>query len=347
MMNKHSLGFWGKLERPFCVLAPMADVTDAAFRQVVAECGKPDVTYTEFVSADGLCSAGRPTLLPDLQYSEIERPVVAQLFTAHPDKIFAAAQLVRKLGFDGLDLNMGCPDRSVEKQGAGAALIKKPALAKELIAAAQQGAHPLPVSVKTRLGYATLITEEWVETLVSTGIAALVLHLRTRREMSKVPAHWDEATKAVAVRDRMGAATLIVGNGDVATPKEAEEKAAETGVDGVMLGRGIFGNPWLFNRIVARDTLPVADRLAVLVRHTELFEKYFAGKKHFAIMRKHFSSYLAGIREHQELKAALMAAENAQAVADSVRRFLEKTSALPEHSLGRVPPFSQRAGEKE
>ncbi|MEK7170178.1 MAG: tRNA-dihydrouridine synthase family protein, partial [Patescibacteria group bacterium] len=258
------LGFWGKLPRPIMALAPMANVTDAAFRRIIAKYGKPDVLWTEFVSADGLMSKGREALLVDLMYSESERPIVAQLFSGNPEKMFEAAKLIKKLGFDGLDINMGCPDRSIEKSGAGAALIKNPRLAREIIRAAQEGVSysplskgalpssvggmSIPVSVKTRLGYNRDILEEWLPELLTEQPAAVTIHARTRKEMSKVPAKWSRIRDAVAIRDSLGSATLILGNGDVKDIANARVKAKETGSDGVMLGRAIFGNPWFFRR---------------------------------------------------------------------------------------------------
>src|SRR3989344_6121622 len=240
-------GFWTKLPPPFFALAPMADVTDAAFRRIIAKCGKADVLFTEFVSADGLGHPkGREKLLIDLLYSESERPIVAQLFTAHPEKMEAAGRLIQKLGFDGLDINMGCPDRAVEKQDSGAALIKKPKLAQEVIWAAQRGAPKLPISVKTRLGYYRDELDVWLPALLETGLAAITLHARARQEMSKVPAHWEAIARAVKIRDSLKGGTLIIGNGDVADLNEARRRATETGADGIMLGRAIFGNPWLF-----------------------------------------------------------------------------------------------------
>ena len=185
------LGFWQKLNKPIFVLAPMADVTDAAFRRIIAKYGKPDVMWTEFVSADGLAlapEAGRKKLLKHLEYSESERPIVAQFFTSTPENMKKAAKLALELGFDGVDINMGCPDRSVEKQGAGASLMKNVALARELVRAAKEGAGTLPVSVKTRTGYSKPDLENWLPEILKEDPAVVTVHARTRKEMSKVPA---------------------------------------------------------------------------------------------------------------------------------------------------------------
>ena len=339
-------GFWGKLPRPIMALAPMANVTDAAFRRIIAKYGKPDVTFTEFVSADGLMSAGRENLLIDLMYSESERPIVAQLFSGNPEKMCEAAKLVKKLGFDGLDINMGCPDRSIEKSGAGAALIKNPSRAREVIRAAKEGAMPLPVSIKTRLGYNKDILEEWLPELLVEEPAAITIHARTRKEMSNAPAHWERVKRAVEIRDaffaspplqrgRMrggGGATLILGNGDVMSVAEAYQKVKETGADGCLLGRAIFGNPWLFaggggkksnlspdSRFDLEEP-PVEKRLRVMVEHAKLFEQLLGAHKSFAIMKKHFKAYVEGFPGAKELRIQLMEAENADEVEEIIRK---------------------------
>ena len=268
--KKKFRNFWETLPKPFFALAPMADVTDAAFRRLIAQCGKPDVLYTEFVSADGLLSAGYEALVKDLAYSESERPIVAQLFTSKPENMERGAALVAELGFDGFDINMGCPDKAVEKQGCGAALMKDHKKTQALIAAAKRGAPELPISIKTRIGYHKNELEEWLPALLQAEPAAIILHLRTRKEMSDVPARWDQAERAVAIRDRLGSKTLIVGNGDAKDIDDARSKAKETGVDGVMLGRAIFGNPWLFSN---RRDIPVSEKLATLIEHAALFEQ--------------------------------------------------------------------------
>jgi len=304
--DKPTLGFWGKLRRPFFVLAPMANVTDAAFRRIIATYGKPDVTYTQFVSADGLCSPGRKVLVRDLDYDERERPIVAQLFSSQPERMRQAASLVRELGFDGVDINMGCPDRNVEKQGAGAALIKTPSLALELIAAAQDGAQGLPVSVKTRIGYKENELDSWLPQLLSTKPAAIIVHARTRKEMSRVPARWDVV--ADAVRLAAGSGTLLIGNGDVESITQGKERVAQSGCDGVMLGRAIFGNPWLFS---GREVTNVDERIRAMVEHATLFEELLGDIKPFHIMKKHFKSYLGTFPGVRDLRAELMRSSNA------------------------------------
>lgn len=238
-------------------MAPMADVTDVAFRALVAKRGKPDVFWTEFVSADGLyhtreikkMSDAENPLIRDFHFSEDQRPIVAQIFSAKPDMIAYAAKLAEELGFDGVDLNMGCPDRAIEKQGAGAALVKNPKLAVELIRVAKEATR-LPVSVKTRIGYNKESLDEWLIALLEAEPAAITLHLRTRKEMSLVPADWEQMKKAVEIRDRTNPNALLIGNGDVQDIEDARAKISESGCDGAMIGRGMFGNPWVFSGLV-------------------------------------------------------------------------------------------------
>ncbi|MBX4189411.1 tRNA-dihydrouridine synthase [Candidatus Parcubacteria bacterium] len=314
--------FWNNLEKPILVLAPLADVTDAAFRRVIAKYGKPSVLWTEFVSADGLARApeeGRKKLLKDLEYTEAERPIVAQFFTSHPEYMFTAAKLAEELGFDGIDINMGCPDKGVVRQGAGACLIKTPALARELIRAAKDGAPRLPVSVKTRVGFNKVELEEWLPELLAESPALITIHARTMKEMSKVPAQWELVKRAVEIRNASGKNTLIFGNGDVRDLGEARQKVEETGCDGVMLGRAIFGNPWLFAK-----TIPtLEEKLRVCVEHTKLFEELLGEYKNFSIMKKHFKAYINGFEGAAELRGRLMETNNAEEVKGIVADFLQ------------------------
>ncbi len=313
--------FWQKLKKPVFVLAPMADVTDAAFRRIIAKYGKPDVMWTEFVSADGLMRAdaeGKKKLRKDLIYSETERPIVAQFFSSRPEMVERAAALARELGFDGIDINMGCPDRGIEKQGAGAAHLKDPERALEVIRAAKRGAGKLPVSVKTRVGYNRDELETWLPKLLSAEPAVITIHARTRKEMSKVPARWERVKRAVEIRDAAGVGTLILGNGDIVSLADAERRMDETGADGAMVGRGIFGNPWFFNR--ETPVVSLEEKLRVMVEHSKLFEKLLP-HKNFSIMKKHFKAYVAGFSGARELREKLMAVESASEVAKVVRSY--------------------------
>jgi tRNA-dihydrouridine synthase len=325
-------GFWPSLPRPFFVLAPMANVTDSVFRKLIAKYGKPDVTWNEFVSADGLMSAGRDRLLHDLAFSKAERPIVAQLFTGHPEAMRGAARLVRELEYDGLDI-------TVEKQGGGAAHIKDPTRAIEVIRAAREGMVDRPVSVKTRIGY-NKVEMEWLRTLLELKLPALTVHLRTRKEMSDVPAHWELMPEIVKLRNEISPETLIIGNGDVLSIEEAREKTKKYRCDGIMIGRGIFGTPWLFENIRkdgnglrpkqrSKDARPrrPEERLKIMVEHAKLYEKTFKGIKNFAVMKKHFKAYVSGWEGAKELRVLLMETENAKQVASIVKKYLS-TKAL-------------------
>lgn len=314
-----TMSFWKKLKKPIIVLAPMADVTDPAFRRIIAKYGKPDVMWTEFVSADGMFLGGREALKKDLEYTEEERPIVAQMFTSSPERMKKAAQMCKDLGFDAFDINMGCPDRSIEKQIAGSALIKHPELAKELILAAKE--VDIPVSVKTRIGYNKNEIETWLPTLLETKPEVVTLHARTRKEMSKVPANWDVIKRAVEIRDGLGSQTLIFGNGDVSSLDEAYQKVQETGCDGVMVGRGIFGNPWFFNKEINKEDLDTKEILRVLLEHTKLYEELLPDKN-FSIMKKHFKAYVSGWDGAKELRLELMDANSAKEVEEILTDYL-------------------------
>jgi nifR3 family TIM-barrel protein len=333
-MAESNQGFWKNLKHPIMAIAPMANVSDAAFRRMFVECGRPDVFWTEFVSVEGLLSRGRDRLLPDLWYSPEEHPIVAQIFGSKPEQFEQIGTLIKDLGFDGIDINMGCPDRGVEKSGAGASLIKNPELAKQIIRALKKNAGNLPISVKTRVGYDHDQLDTWVPALLEEGLAALTVHLRTRNEMSDVAAHWELASKIVALRDKYAPETLILGNGDVDSLEDARAKVKASGMDGVMIGRGIFGNPWFFSGKVP-DT---KERLTRLVTHTELFEKMYRSDhaekigvgspnsriKNFDVMKKHFKSYLTGFDGAKELRIKLMEAKNASEVRFLVEEFLKE-----------------------
>jgi nifR3 family TIM-barrel protein len=325
-MNSADTGFWKNLKKPFFVLAPMADVTDRAFRRLIAKYGKPDVTWTEFVSADGLASEGRKVLVRDLEFTEAERPIVAQLFSSKPETMRAAAELCAKLGFDGIDINMGCPDKSIEKQGCGAAMIKDPAKARAVIRAAREGAPNLPISVKTRIGYNKNEIATWLPELLAERPAAITLHCRTRKEMSLVPARWEHIREATALRDKLSPETLIIGNGDARDLDDARAKATEFGADGVMLGRAIFGNPWLFSSLRNPDGKPtvptIPEKLRTAVEHTKLYEELLGDIKSFAIMKKHYKAYVNGFDGAKELRMKLMDAKDAADVEREVEAFL-------------------------
>lgn len=314
-------GFWGKLNKPFFVLAPMADATDLPFRAIVAKCGRPDVFYTEFVSAHGLASSGRERLLKDLIFKKEESPIVAQFFGTRPEHMYAAAKLANKLGFDGVDVNMGCPDRAIVKQGAGAALIKTPELAKDIILATREGAGSLPVAIKTRLGlYKTEEMSTWIPELLEAKPDVLITHGRTMKEMSKVPAHWDLIGQVARMCHDAG--VLCVGNGDITSRRQGIEMAEKYDVDGLMVGRGIFQNPWMFGVDTDKNHSP-EQRLELLLKHMELWLKQWDGIKSFDLMKKFYKIYVSGWPGAHELRSKLMAEKELESARNIINEYLE------------------------
>lgn len=317
-------GFWADLasrKRPFFVLAPMADVTDVAFRQIISKYGKPDVFWTEFVSADGLSSEkGREALMIDLKFSENERPIVAQLFSGNPENMEFAAKLCVQLGFDGIDINMGCPDRSIEKSRSGAYAMKDIKLAKSVVEAARRGAGDIPVSVKTRIGY-NKIEWDWIKEVLSWNLPAVTFHLRTRKEMSLVPAHWELMNEIVKLKNEISPETLIIGNGDVKNLNDGFEKIEFSKAEGVMLGRAIFGNPWLFNK--NKKEVPIKEKLEVMLEHTKLFLEMLGDKKNFDLMKKHYKAYVNGFDGAKELRIRLMESKTYKEIEILTQNFLK------------------------
>ncbi len=315
--------FWQKIKKPIFAQAPMDDVTDAVFRQMIAKYGKPDVMWTEFVSADGLANPiGRKALKRKLIFSKKEKPIVAQLFGAKPENFKIAAKYVASLGFDGIDINMGCPDRKVEKTGAGASLIKNPELAKKIILKTKEGAGHLPVSVKTRIGYKTNEIEKWLKVLLEVEPSAIILHLRTRNELSNFPARFSVLKQAVKIRDQHKSRTLILGNGDIKDRQVGLKIIKQTGADGVMIGRGLFGRPWLLSKKLKKEP-PISKKLQILTEHVLLFEKIFKNKRNFSIMKKHFKSYCSDFPRAKELRIKLMESERAEEIAEILKEFIK------------------------
>lgn len=303
--------FWKKLPKPFFALAPMEDVTDTVFRQIVARCARPDVFFTEFTSVDGLVSAGKALAIDHLRYSESERPIVAQIWGNNPEHCFAAAREVQALGFDGIDINMGCPVKKIVKRGACAALIKQPKLAQILIRAVQEGAGDLPVSVKTRIGFDHIQTKEWLQVLLETNPAAITIHARTAKELSNVPPHWDEIALAVAMRNDMGADTLIIGNGDVQDRESGLGKYRKYHPDGIMIGRGIFHNLWAFDTRRIPQEAAFKKLLVLLGDHIRLFEETWGTAGRYNTLKRFFKVYVRDTHGASRLRVRLMATKSA------------------------------------
>ncbi len=301
--------FWQDLaqkKKPFFALAPMDGATDSIFRRVVAETAPPDVFFTEFTNVEGLFSAGRKHIERRLFYSKKERPLIAQVWGLNPEHFYKAAQLLGERKFDGVDINMGCPVHSVTMRGACSALIKNPQLAKEIILATKEGSGQLPVSVKTRIGFNTIQTEEWIRFLLDQDLDALTVHGRTAKEMSKVPAHWDEIGKVILLRDEMRKKTIIIGNGDIKSVSEGQEKATRYKLDGIMIGRGIFENIWVFKEDFDPTSISLKKRLEILQYHLLLYEKETKEKLPFQTLKKYFKIYIRDFDGASELRMKLM-----------------------------------------
>lgn len=328
-------GFWKKTvekakkeKRPILIAAPMANVTDAAFRRMLVKYSKSkkrgglDVLWTEFVSCDGLCSKGKKVLLTDLIFDKSEHPIVAQFFGSRPENFYESAKLARKLRFDGIDINMGCPDRGIMRQGGGADLIKNPKLAQEIIRETIRGAGGLPVSVKTRIGFNEVELKKWLPHLLDMDLSAITIHGRTKKEMSVTAAHWDIIAEAVKMRNESGKDTLIIGNGDVSSMADARVKYEKYGVDGVMVGRAMFGKPWFFNP--GENNISLKASLKIALEHTLLFEKIFKGEKNFEIMKKHYRSYVSGFNNAKNIRMELMNLKNIESGKKILRRMIKE-----------------------
>ena len=369
------MNFWAALPQPILGLAPMDGVTDAAFRRVVASQGRPDITFTEFTNVNEICR-GPDHLLSSLIYSEAERPIVAQLYGKDPEQFYRAAQVVCELGFDGLDINMGCPSKSVAASGSGAALIKTPDLAHAILRASRQGLEDwaggqsihsqgfkpsriefihtlnynrcgvpvvprrlLPLSIKTRLGFDCVVVERWVEHLLEVRPAAITVHGRTLQQMYRGAADW--AAIAEAAKLARGTETLMLGNGDVGTLVDAARRAAESRVQGVLVGRGTLGSPWFFReKERARQafteqqdltTIPataweppvsLSHRMQVMLDHARQYEA-IAGLDCFRSIRKHLGWYCKGFPHAAAMRAKMFGVSTVQDVERIVAEFCQ------------------------
>jgi tRNA-dihydrouridine synthase len=355
----------------------MDGVTDACFRSVIAQQGKPDVSFTEFTHVHDVCH-GPEIHLETLLYSEKERPIVAQLYGKDPDLFYLAAQAVCELGFDGLDINMGCPSKSVASSGSGAGLIRTPELARTIMQAAKRGIEDwvggqtleqagfkparvamferlnqqrgktgpiprrqLPLSVKTRIGYDSVTVEGWVEDLLREQPAVISLHGRTLRQMYRGTADWSAIARAAALVK--GTGTLLLGNGDIQRLADIAGRVRETGVDGVLVGRGVLGAPWFFRSKeqarmsalgangtdVGRDHGEVSlnERFALLVDHAQQFQA-LVGEKQFYRMRKHLGWYCKGFPHAASLRAQMVRVSSVEELRVLLAEFQDRPEAI-------------------
>jgi len=307
----------------------MDDVTDSVFRRIVSSCAKPDVFITEFVSVEGLVSDGKDRLLPKLYFTKEERPIIAQVWGKTPEYFYTMAKDIMAMGFDGIDINMGCPDKTVMKNGGGAACILDPIRAGEIIEAVKKGAGRLPVSVKTRIGVKSIQTEEWIGFLLSRNVDTLTIHGRTAKELSDVPARWEELGKVVKLRNQMKKQTVIIGNGDVMTIARGKQLVEEYGVDGVMIGRGVFADPWVFDPTPHKHT--TRELLQLLVRHLTLFQKSGTKKRHYPMMKKYFKMYVRDFEGASALREKLIETENEDLALKIINDFTDFTSGVKDY----------------
>jgi len=313
--------FWQKLPKPFTVLAPMDGVTDVVFRQIITEFGKPDVLFTEFTMTDGLLSTGHKKVAERLLLTPEQTPVIAQIWGTQPEHFYQVAKDLVKRGFAGIDINMGCPTRDVIKEGACSGLIRNPQLAAEIIKATKEGAGDLPVSVKTRIGFEKETIDSWIGFLLEQNIPALTVHLRTVRELSKVPAHWELMPQIIEIRNKLAPSTVIIGNGDIMSMDEAQEKWKLYGCEGFMIGRGIFANPWMFGNKVTIEKITPEERVKFFLHHIEIFEKQWHGEKHFALLKKFAKTYINNFSEAAVFREKLMETKNLEELKEILQNY--------------------------
>lgn len=369
------MSFWQNLQRPIIGLAPMDGVTDVAYRGTIAKFGKPDVIVTEFIPVEGIVRLSE-RLMKDFWYTSLERPVVAQIYGNEPELFYASAQLVCELGFDGVDINMGCPAKSVVHRGCGAALINTPELAQELVRTVQQAVkdwqenginwekwpaisgakakrlleefisqaralgayddwelrhegprHPVPVTVKTRVGFNEPVVESWIPKLLETKPEVIAIHGRTLKQKYNGSADWGLIGEAVAIRNDLSPETLVLGNGDVKTAVDAQEKITSTGVDGVLVGRATYGNPWLLAEIKTGSAFKpqcLEELFSAMSTHAHLHEQFKPGQA-FAQMRKNLAWYISSFPGAAQLRSQLVRVRSAVEADEILNQYLQST----------------------
>jgi nifR3 family TIM-barrel protein len=300
------MSFWREIKKPITCLAPMRGVTDVVFREIVAQCGKPDVFFTEFVNVESLFSQGREKLMDYLIIGTKDRPLVAQVWGVEPDKFYKASKYIKELGFDGIDINMGCPARKILSKGACSALINNQKLAEEIIQATKDGAEEMPVSVKTRIGFEEPAAETWCRFLLEQNIEVLTIHGRTTKQGYSGLADWDEIKKVVQIRDEIEKETLIIGNGDVSSMKDLYKRFQKYSVDGVMIGQAVMKDPFFFNEKISVDQLSKEKRIKLLVKHLKLYKQIYNQRRPVHIIKKLFDAYIANFTNASELRNELM-----------------------------------------
>ena len=313
--------FWNQLPEGAFALAPMEDVTDTVFRELILSVSHPgrlNLLFTEFTSTDGLCHPdGYKAVVHRLKVNQSERDLiraqnvklVVQIWGNDPEKFFHASKTISEdYQFDGIDINMGCPVNKVIRQNSCSALIGQPSLALEIIQATIEGSG-MPVSVKTRTGIKEHQTQKWIETLVGSGLSAITLHARTQVMMSLFPADWEQVSIAASTIRRLNPDVKLIGNGDIISYKQGLDLQAKTGADAIMIGRGIFSNPWFFAE--PDGERGVAEKLGMLTRHITLFHNTWGNTRNFSILKRFFKIYIHGFQGAVALRAALMETRHA------------------------------------
>jgi nifR3 family TIM-barrel protein len=323
--------FWTELPKPFFAAAPMEDVTDTVFREILlrhSDLDKLNVVCTEFVATDGIChEVGVENVSHRFVVSDSERKllksrntkIVAQIWGAKPENFYRSIKFITETyQFDGIDINMGCPVKKIVRQSGGAFLTREPELAKEIITASKS-ATSLPISVKTRTGDIEPQIETWIQAIAEAKPAAIILHGRTRSMMYKGSADWLDIKKAFELVKSISPETVFIGNGDIHSMTEANERVAFSAVDGVMIGRAMMSNPWIFS--TNANNVSVKMRLEVLLEHAVLFEKVWGKEKPFAVLKKFFKAYINSFNGASELRQKLMSCSSIEDVENLITRY--------------------------
>jgi tRNA-dihydrouridine synthase len=323
--------FWKNQQDFFC-LAPMEDVTDTVFREVVlyhSNYKGLKVLFSEFLSTDGFCHPiGRNKVVHRLHINDTELSLVkkndvklvAQIWGTKPEKFYQTAQYIKEnTAFDGIDINMGCPQKNIIKKGACSALINDPVLAQEIIQATAEATN-LPVSVKTRIGFRSVDTHNWISHLLSTPIKALTIHGRTQRQMSDGLANWDEVAKAVELKNAINPPVKIIGNGDVSSISDGEERMLRFGTDGIMVGRGIFSDFWMFS---LKSNISIEDKLSAMLQHARLYDDTWGNQKPWVTLRRFFKIYTYFLPQAAHLRDMVMRTNNLAELEQALKVYRE------------------------
>lgn len=311
------MNIYDEIKKPIIALSPMEDVTDTVFRQIVMSVGRPDVFFTEFVNVEGLNSKGKEKVIHRLQYTKEEKPIVAQLWGVKPENFLYGAKLVKEMGFDGVDINMGCSVKNVVKNNAGSGLINADRqLVVDIIKATKKGAQDIPVSVKTRLGFEYPDIEGWIGFLLEQQLDLLTIHMRTAKGEGAIHANWEYMEEIVKLKNQKNLSTLLFGNGDIKSIKQGKELSEKYKIDGVMIGREAIYNPWVFSK---REEISQEEKLILFKKHLQLFEKTWGESKDFHSLKKFFRAYISDFDGASELRGLLMQCKNVKEVLDILK----------------------------